>query len=172
MNITDDRSEAFPKEATVHPRTLAGVKSVTIHSLPMTIENKQSYRLPVYKETGVIDAMYENVYVDARSDRLSDIALGRLYQGEQHTRITDRSGASMNAHAAPFAPRVHDAVAVYHLLDRIFGGNLNAYKYKYFPESSEPTKWKAAFLACIDSAPATEEFVAATVSNGRSTKDD
>ena len=61
MNITDDPSEAFPKEATVQPRILAEVKSAKIHSLPMTIENKQSCHRPMLKETGLIDAnMYEH----------------------------------------------------------------------------------------------------------------
>ena len=117
MNINDDRSEAFPKEATVQPRILAEVKSTNIHSLPMTIENKQFCRRPMLKETGVTDAnlyehkLNENIYVDAGSDRLSDIVQGRLYQGEQHVRNTDRSRASMNAHAASFAPSAHAAVS-------------------------------------------------------------
>ena len=61
MNITDDPSEAFPTEATVQSRTLAEVKSASIHSLPMTTENKQSCRRPMLKETGLIDAnMYKH----------------------------------------------------------------------------------------------------------------
>lgn len=171
QRITDDRSEAFPKEAIVQQRTLAEVKSANIHSLPMTIENEQSCRRPMLKETGVIDAsMYEhtlneNVCVDAGSDRLSDIAQGRLYHSEQHIRNTDGSGASMNAHAAPFAPRAHAAVSeptmscdipslgqdLWRQLKRVqipvFSGVKRTYQ-----------SWKAAFLACIDSAPATEEY--------------
>ena len=54
MNITDDRSETFPKEATVQPRTSAEVKCASFYrnisaSLPMTIGNEQPRRAPVSK---------------------------------------------------------------------------------------------------------------------------
>ena len=60
MNITDDRSETFPKEATVQPRTSAEVKFASFYrnisaSLTMTIGNEQPRRAPVSKETDAAD---------------------------------------------------------------------------------------------------------------------
>ena len=52
MNLTDDRSETFPKKAKVQPRTSGEVKSASFYrnisaSLPMTIGNEQPRRAPV-----------------------------------------------------------------------------------------------------------------------------
>ena len=78
----------------------------------------------------------ENIHVDARSDDRSDIAPGRLYQLSEPTVSCDE----------PFLGQ-----DLWRQLKRVqipeFAGDKRTYQ-----------SWKAAFLACIDSAPATGEY--------------
>lgn len=172
-NITDDCSETNQKEEmlTVRPRSSSEVntsrenRNITF-SMPVTIENEQSLCAPI--DTNMHELKI-NENIDARSHHWFDVAQGSQYQSVQKKRATTvNQGVSetgMNVHVAPFGPRAQAATFeptascdvpsigkdLWRQLKRVeipvFSGDKRTYQ-----------SWKAAFLACIDSAPATGEY--------------
>ena len=170
LNINDASSETQPKEhiATEHPRALAEVhfsdrsKSID-NSVPVTFE-KQSRPATLSHKTDATDKI-------GSIQQIEGIHPGWLGNAEksQHQDAHEEKPIEihMNACATPFEPRVHhyrdlsEPAASYaapsvgqdlwRQLKRVqipvFSGDKRTYQ-----------SWKAAFLACIDSAPATGEY--------------
>ena len=151
MNISD-QSETYRKEGHGISQEIEIADSYSNARNSMSLKNTEK-QTNTTTECQKYDSLYET---DPKQAHIRDMSLQNEHQNSQELHSPLVSKNRINAEAVPFEPTVSNT-------HPSIGQNLwRQLKRVQIPVSTRDKKnyqsWKASFLACIDSAPATAEY--------------